>query len=311
MGIIHLFSTGQLGASRGKEKLMKYVKNKQKDIILLLCVLLVFSCGVSLLYGIQSEKPSVTSINDDEVIRGLQSFDVSGSVKKMGTFIAQLPFDQQVRILERILNGQTSTLTPEAKVELGLELVVKRSAAPEQKILLDTINKYPGVLKIPLLYIAVDNKQLKAVPSIMQYFKNSPAQLQENSYKALVHSIKQNNLKNFAELTNALGGISKDMATRLLWDLLAENKDAQFIPVLVAQKADLNSSKAGKTPLIAAVDSGNVEMVQMLLDQGALPNKFVDATIGTPLQRELAKDPKLRGKNSTIELLLREHGARE
>lgn len=290
---------------------MKYVKNKRRDIILLLCVLLVFSCGISLLYGIPSEKHSVISIKDDEVIRDLQSFDVSGSVKRMGNFIAELPFAQQVRVLEKILNGQSSALSPEAKVELGLELVIKRSAAQEQKILLDAINKYPGVLKIPLLYIAADNKQIKAVPVIVHYFKNSPAQLQENSYKALAHSIKQNNLKNFAQLVDALGGISKDMATRLLWDLLKENKDAQFIPVLVAQKADLNSANAGKTPLVAAVDANNVEMVQMLLDQGALPNKFVDAAIGTPLQRELAKDPKLRGKNSTIELLLREHGARE
>lgn len=286
---------------------MKYVKNKRIDIILLLCVLLIFSCGISLLYADQSVSP----IKDDEAIKSIQAFDVSHSVKTMGNFIGKLPFAQELRILAKILNGQTSALSPEEKVELSLELVIKRSAVQEQKMLLDTLMNYAGVLKTPLLYIAIDKQQIKAVPIIVQYFRNNPAQLQENSYNALLHSIKQNNLKNFAQLVAALGGISKDMATRLLWDLLPENKDAQFIPVLVAQKADLNSAKDGKTPLIAAVDSGNVEMVQMLLDQGALPNKFADPAIGTPLQRELHKDSKVKGKNSTIELLLREHGARE
>ena len=290
---------------------MKYVKNKRSDIILLLCVLLVFSCGISLLYGDTSAGHSVTAIQDDEVIRDIQPFDVSGSVKRMGNFIAQLPFAQQVRILEKILKGQTSSLSPEEKVELGLELIVKRSTPLEQKQLLDTIINYPGVLKVPIFYIAADKNYLKVVPAIAQYFKNNPAQLKENSYKALVHGIKQNNLKNFAQLIDALGGISKDTATRLVWDVLTENKDAQFIPVLVAQKADLNSANAGKTPLIEAVSANNVEMVQMLLDNGALPNKFVDPVIGTPLQRARDLQKQSNGKDSTIELLLRAKGAKE
>lgn len=284
---------------------MKYVQNKPIDIILLLGILLVFSCGISLLYSIPGQGHAVSAIKDEEVIRDIQSFDVSHSVKSMGSFIAELPLAQQVRVLNAIFKGNVSALSLEEKVELGLDLVAKRSKAQEQKMLLDIITQYIQGLKSSLLYIAIDKQLASAVPAIVAYYKNNPAQLKEVSYKALLHSIKQNNLTNFAQLIEALGGIPKDMATKLLWDLVRENKDAQFIPVLVTQKADLNSADAGKTPLVEAVDAENVQMVQMLLDNGALTNKFVDPAVGTPLQRALRK------RSSTIELLLREHGARE
>lgn len=288
-----------------EEKLMKHVKNKRIDIILLLGILLVFSCGISLLYSVPGQRHAVTAINDDEVIKDIQPFDVSQSVKPMGSFIAELPPAQQVRILDTIFNGNKSSLSPEEKLELGLDLVSKRSSPQEQKLLLDLITRYAGTSKVPLLYIAVDRQLTSVVPRIVDYYKNNPALLKESIYKALLHSIKQDNLKNFAQLIDVLKGISKEMATQLLWEVVRENKDAQFIPVLIIQKADLNSASAGQTPLVAAVDKSNVEMIQMLLDNGALPNKFVDPAVGTPLQLALRK------KLSTIELLLREHGARE
>ncbi|CAN5213348.1 hypothetical protein BH09DEP1_BH09DEP1_7150 [soil metagenome] len=290
---------------------MKHNKHKQMDIILLLGVLLVFSCGISLLYGTSVAVQAVSAPKDAEIMRDIQAFDVAHSVKRMGNLLTELPLEQQVRILEQIFKGESSALSPEEKVELGIVLLAKRSNAQEQKTILDSINKYPGVLKIPILYIAVDRKLSNAVPQIKNYYKDNSTQLMQQVYGALAHAIKQNNLKNFAQIISSLGGISREMATRLLWDLLKQNKDAQFIPFLVDQKADLDEGFEGKTPLVAAVDSNNVEMVQMLLDRGAQVNKFIDPAIGTPLQRSLSNQKRTSKKDSTIELLLRDRGARE
>lgn len=294
-------------------------KSNHKDIILLLCGLLGFSGGISLLYGVSTHIPStntledqgVVPLEDKDIVRAIQPFEQTGSVGKMADTIAQSPFDQQMRIFNQVLKNQSSVLGPEEKVELGLELLAKRVAAPEQKAVLGAIIAFPGVLKVPLLYIAIEKKQEKTVPKIVRYYQNKEAELQKNIYESLLYALKQDNLKTFARLIEAVGGIPSQMATKLLWDILQEKKDAQYVPVVVAQKADINNVKEGKTPLITAIDTDNVEMVQMLLDKGALPNKFADPAIGTPLQRARAMQKKLNGQNATIELLLRQHGAKE
>lgn len=289
---------------------MKHSKSNQKDIIVLLGGLLIFSCGISLLYGISANQ-AVTLLDDKEILSAIQPLDATGGVKKMSAIIAQSPFAQQVRILNHILNNQASALSPEEKIELGLSLLAKRSSVSEQKTLLDTMNNFPGILKVPLLYIAIEKKQIQTIPMLVNYFKNKANELEKNTYQALIHALKQNNLQTFTQIINALGGISSQMATSLLWDVLQEKKDAQFVPILVSQKADVNNGKEGKTPLIAAVDLNNVEMVQMLLDNGALPNKFVDPVVGTPLQHAQKIQKESKTKNSTIELLLRDRGAKE
>lgn len=289
---------------------MKHSKSNQKDIIVLLGGLLIFSCGISLLYGISANQ-AVTPLDDKEILSAIQPLDATGGVKKMAAIIAQSPFAQQVRILNHVLNNQASALSPEEKIELGLSLLAKRSSVSEQKTLLDTMNNFPGILKVPLLYIAIEKKQIQTIPMLVNYFKNKANELEKNTYQALIHALKQNNLQTFTQIINALGGISSQMATSLLWDVLQEKKDAQFVPILVSQKADVNNGKEGKTPLIAAVDLNNVEMVQMLLDNGALPNKFVDPVVGTPLQHAQKIQKESKTKNSTIELLLRDRGAKE
>lgn len=289
---------------------MKQGAHKRNDIVVLLCVLLIFSGGISLIYGKSVAAEAVSAASDNEIIQAIQPLDVSHSVKKMANVLSQKPFEQQMRIYNQVIENKKSSLSPEERVELGLELLAKRNLESEQKTILDVIIRYPS--KVPMLYIAVDKKNLSVVPMIARYLGSNSDVLQEHSYKALVHAIDQNNLVNFNQLMQSLGGISKDMATRLLWDVLNKNKDAQFIPYLTAQKADIDNAQNGKTPLIAAIEADNVEMVQMLLDKGAQVNKFVDPAIGTPLQRALAMQKQLKTKSATtIELLLRNRGAKE
>ena len=289
---------------------MKQGAHKRNDIVVLLCVLLIFSGGISLIYGKSVAAEAVSAASDNEIIQAIQPLDISHSVKKMANVLSQKPFEQQMRIYNQVIENKKSSLSPEERVELGLELLAKRNLESEQKTILDVIVGYPS--KVPMLYIAVDKKNLSVVPMIARYLGSNSDALQEQSYKALVHAIDQNNLVNFNQLIQSLGGISKDMATRLLWDVLNKNKDAQFIPYLTAQKADIDNAQNGKTPLIAAIEADNVEMVQMLLDKGAQVNKFVDPAIGTPLQRAFAMQKQLKTKSATtIELLLRNRGAKE
>lgn len=290
---------------------------KQYDIIVLLGFLLLISGGMSLLYGRQPQEATGTELSDAEVVQSIKSLDAAQGTKKMVDFISRLPVEQQVRILKTIVADQQSALTPEHKMTLGLGLAAARADAGQRSALLQIILNSPLSAKTPLLYIAAANKYENIASSILSQI---PAEQKEQTiFKALLHAIENNNLTAFERLITALKNISSDSATQLLWAVLELNKDAQFVPLLVAQKADVNKPKGPKTPLVAAVDNQNVEMIQMLIDKGADVNKFADPAVGTPLQRVMSNSRRIEKQNdanykkaaTTIELLLRQHGAKE
>lgn len=299
-------------------KYSNYIKNrlKQYDIVFLLRILLLFSCGISFLYGRQSESVA-PSISDKEALQSIKSLDVAQGLKKIVEFVSQLPFEQQLRILKTIIADQQSALTIENKMALGLGLANARAIPQERSSFIKILLESPQVDKTPLLYIAVLNKYDAVVPSIIENITKS--EREAAIYKSLLHAIDNNQLNPFARLIDAAKGIKETLATKLLWDVLEKNKDEQFIPILVQQKAHINEPRNGKTPLVAAVDLQNIEMIQKLLEAGAEVNKFDDPAIGTPLQRvqsnskkiEKQKDQKYKNSATTIELLLRQHGAKE
>ncbi len=290
---------------------------KKHDILVLLGLLLLMSGGMSLLYGRQPQKLAAGEITDEQVLSTLKSLDAAQGTKKMIDFVSRLPHDQQVRILKAILSDQQSALTTEDKMVVGLGLAFESAGGADWLALLDTVINSPLAAKTPLLYLAAVHKYESIAPSILA---RMPAQKKDSIiFAALAHAIENNNLSAFERLISALKNISSENATRLLWTVLDRNKDAQFVPMLVTHGADVNKAQGPKTPLIAAVDNQNVEMIQMLIDKGADVNRFADPAVGTPLQRvlsnnrQLAKQTDEKNKNmgTTIELLLRQRGAKE
>lgn len=290
---------------------------KKHDILVLLGLLLLMSGGMGLLYGRQPQNETAADITDREVLQAIKTLDAAQGTKKITDFISRLPLDQQIRIFKTTLSDQQSALTPEQKMTVGLGLAMARTLPSERSQILQIVINSPLAAKTPLLYIAAANKYENIAPAILLLIPE--AQKDSAVFAALAHAIKHNNLTAFEGLIGALKGISSDLATRLLWTVLELNKDAQFVPILVKQNADINKAKGSKTPLIAAVDNQNVEMIQMLIDKGADVNRFVDPAVGTPLQRILSagrmgatqNDPSSKNKATTIELLLRQRGAKE
>lgn len=62
---------------------MKQGAHKRNDIVVLLCVLLIFSGGISLIYGKSVATEAVSTASDNEIIQAIQPLDISHSVKKM------------------------------------------------------------------------------------------------------------------------------------------------------------------------------------------------------------------------------------
>lgn len=288
---------------------------KQYDIVVLLGLLLLFSCGISLLYGKQTDS-AVSSISDKEALQSLKTLDIAQGIKKIVDFVSQLPFEQQLRILKIIIADEQSALSTENKMALGLGLA-SHSLADEKSSFLKLLLNSPQVDKTPLLYIASYHKYDDIVPVIIENLNTS--ERESAIYKALLNAIETNQITIFARLIGSLQNIPANLATKLLWDVLEKNKDSEFVSILVKQKADINYPKKGKTPLVVAVDAQNLKTLQTLIDSGAEVNKFDDPAIGTPLQRVISnskrldkqKDQKYKKMNTTIELLLRQHGAQE
>lgn len=68
-----------------------------------------------------------------------------------------------------------------------------------------------------------------------------------------------------------------------LTTLIFKHEFEQAKRYIISYKPNLNYvTTKGDTPLLAAIDSGNIDMVEFLLKNGADPN-FLDSRINTPL----------------------------
>lgn len=98
--------------------------------------------------------------------------------------------------------------------------------------------------------------------------------------------------------------MSQEKASQLLWVVVEQNKNSLFIPLLVKYaQADINYVCNGKTLLIKAVEQKNKDIIQVLLDTGAVVDRVVDPEQGSALQVAMARNDKI------IQDLLREYGA--
>lgn len=98
--------------------------------------------------------------------------------------------------------------------------------------------------------------------------------------------------------------LSQEKASQLLWFVVENNKSSLFVPLLVRHgQADINYVDQGKTLLIEAVEKNNKNMIQALLDEGAVVDRVVDPAKGSALQISIALNDR------AIQELLREYGA--
>lgn len=282
---------------------MKHGIRRQKDIILLLTILVTMSFGIGMLHGDLVNPESQVSTND--ILRSLSPQLIATDIVKVADAISNLAIDKQLEVLKAIVGNPKSPLNRNQKLHLIFKVVARSSDESGQTKLLSVLSEYPVLQKgkSPLLYHAAHEGNEKIIPVLLPILKK----INENEMvKGLEYAIKADNPKALQALfANGVSVIARE-ATDLLWNVIQDNKKAEFVPILKEQKAFINSAKNGRTLLVAAAERNNLSLVKALVEAGADINRIADNEIGSALQIAARKG------FTDIDLYLRvEKGARE
>jgi ankyrin repeat protein len=149
----------------------------------------------------------------------------------------------------------------------SIKLLLEHGADPN---IANTING-----GVPILYsIEQDNRE--AVQLLLSKGAN-PNYVTQNETIPLLHAIRSNKPEIFDILLNTEGidvNIKSKIGTPLLFHVIDDTNDIQYIEKLIAKGADVNMKDEdyGITPLILAVDKNNKPVVELLLSKGANVN---------------------------------------
>lgn len=288
---------------------MKKLLKNRKDILILLSLLIAFSCTINVIYS-KAAYEAEDKITDADILRAISPQLIAGDIENTAKALSQLPFNQRVSVIRKILEAP-GPLDRDAKLNLLFKLVLLSAKNEAQKIL-DFLSKIPLLQEgSPIIYHAVQHSNEKSIPHFLSWLKNKFTKDKKLAWistvipeglEFMVHRNSPDSLEKI--FANGLK-VTKPELTKLLWLAVEENKDPQFIPLLVKQGADINAVKNKRTPIIKAAENNNLPLVKALAENGADINALPDNEVGSALQVAVRKG------YTPIDLYLRSKGARE
>jgi len=222
-----------------------------------------------------------------------------------------------VAILTRIVKEKNSTLSREDKLNILFSLAqFYQNKTKTKKEILDIIKRENLIESDPpLLIIAVDSKNEKIIPHVIEWDKKHTGEKKSKIAKnSLRFAVKSSLSKHLKEIHKHIAPFEEDHATELLLLLVKTNQKADAIPFLVKHGAKVNAvdKETQLTPLILAIKKRNFEMVKKLVEAGADVNQRVKIvkdkklhTVETPLWA--ARD----AKDAKIEIYLKQNKAKD
>jgi hypothetical protein len=215
-------------------------------------------------------------------------------------------------LVEKLVTDQSCFLSDEEKIRIILGCVAHSSnKKTDQYVLLDTFLKYPALFdSSAVLLTLMRSNYHEVLPIFLSWVRERQKKEKYHDLwelfieKSLFLAVEQNDYATVKSMLSKKIRISEKKASLLLWHAVACNKNIHFIPLLVRRaQADINYAYKGKTLLIEAVAQNNKEMIQMLLDEGAIVDRIVDSSIGSALHVASLNN------NYIIQELLKEYGA--
>ncbi len=298
----------------------------------MLTILVVFSVSVGILHGRKKNKTLATHIDvhntslqgvetlsSDEAYDYLHSLLFSGNIDRLAETMVQFHFSILAELLEKIIVGEDLPLTNEEKLSLLLATAMQlQGKKGVQFIVFDFLLMHQDMqVNQPVLLVAARGRYADVIPVLISWLKERQKNEQYKKYKeflasmvpkALQGAVDENDVTALDVMIGKKVRLEPEQATTLLWRVVVmEKKDTAFVPFLVQRgRADINFVGDGeRTLLIKATEKNDSKMVRALLEEGADVGTIVAPAVGSALQIAIGEG------YTQVELLLREHGARE
>lgn len=255
---------------------------------------------------------SVTKVSLEYAYEQMGPLFISRDIDLIVKIVGQFKDQGAGGLVEKIIQDNSLSLSHEDKMNIIFGAVaycgVKKNMHYE---LLDLLLKYPLLQSDSSALLTLARSKY---PDVIAMFINWGKDRQKNNghaglltkyvEQAFAKAIEENDCGAIELMLSKKVRLSHQTASEFLWDVVLNNKDSSLITLLVHHtQADVNYADSGKTLLIEAVEKNNTDMIRVLLDEGAVVDRVVDAEKGSALTIAM------RNNYSSAEQLLREYGA--
>ena len=256
------------------------------------------------------ELQAVKNLPTDQAYNYIQSLLPSHDIDLIVKVTTQLAHHNAQTMIEKLI--QTPLLSAEEKIKIIFGNSAYHSGKKNiQYALFDILIAHPCLQEnTSILLTLIKSKYNEQLALFTQWAKEqSTLSSQPSLWKSFVEqafytAIKHDDYAVIELLLSKKIKITEEKASKLLLSVIENNKNSEFVPLLVKHAhADVNYAVNGKTLLIAAVEQNNIKLVHALLEAGAVVDRIVDHKKGTALQIAMAN------KYTSAEQLLREYGA--
>lgn len=291
-----------------------------------LCVIMVFFC-VSIFFLNNNKKKFITATYIDILnfkVDSLENLSLECAYESLNSLLnshdievivkvmSQLTYSFAYDLIEKIVQDEASCLSREEKLKIVYGMVahygMKKNVHHE---LLDFLLKYPMLhAQMPALLVLAKSKYADSIALLIAWGKERQKNglyhnlLSSYAEKAFTVAVENDDCAAVEVLLSKKVRIEQAKASALLWYIVEHNKQSRLVSLLVHHaQANVNYVHKGKTLLIAAVEKNNMDIIRVLLDEGAVVDRTIEGENGTALQIAIMNN------YYSAEQLLREYGA--
>jgi len=255
---------------------------------------------------------NVTNVSLDQAYEAMSSLFIAHDIDLIVKVINQFKNDFAYDLVAKIVQDELFGLSGEEKLNILYARVAECGIKKKiQYDLLDLLLKYPALYtQSPALLVLAKSKYSDIISVFIAWGKDRQKHGARNDLLsfcaeyAFAAAIQNNDYGAAEILFSKKVRLSPLKASALLWDIVEHNKDSALVTLLVHHaQADVNYIEQGKTPLIAAVEKNNMDIIRVLLDEGAIVDRTIEGESDTALQ------VAIMNKYYLAEQLLREYGA--
>jgi hypothetical protein len=256
---------------------------------------------------IHASAHSIATLSLEQVYSQLIPLLISHNIDLIIKVINQGSYRFASELVEKIIKDPCYSLSSEEKVNLLFGIILNYSGKKSMQYrLLDILKECPEMYNDSSVLLAIMRSNYSdSLFTLYRWIKDNDYTDEWNEfiYNALRIAIDQEDYRVVENMFSKKIRVSAEKSSQLLSYIVEHNKSTCFIPLLVRHHADINSIHNNKTLLMQAVEHNNTEMIQVLLDEGAVVDRVIDPHQGTALQIAMAR------KHYSAIHLLREYGA--
>jgi ankyrin repeat protein len=255
---------------------------------------------------------SIENLSLDQAYAAINSLFIAHDIDLIIKIISQFKHGFMYDFIEKIVQDEKLCLSCEEKLKIIYGLIAycgtKKTVQYE---LLDLLLKYPILhTQVPALLVLAKSKYADIIALLIAWGKerqkNGAQRNLLSSYaeQAFTVAIENNDYAAVEVLFSKKVRIAQPKASALLWYIVERDKSNTLVSLLIHHaQADINHVDKGKTLLIAAVEKNNMDIIRVLLDEGAIVDRTIEGESRTALQIAIMN------KYYLAEQLLREYGA--